>query len=155
MQAKTGPDGNLWMLDWSNLVIQHNPIPSTERGGFASRHTGRGAHWNPLRDKQHGRVYKIRYVGSEDDKILDLSKASTAELVETLKNDNMFWRNMAQSKIAQENRQDAVLDLIQLAQDSSVDEIGLNTAVIHALWTLQGLGQLDGENALVNKVAEA
>ena len=47
------------MLDWSNLIIQHNPTPSIGRGGFKS-HNGKGnAHWNPLRDKKHGRIYKI------------------------------------------------------------------------------------------------
>ena len=28
-----------------------------------------------------------------------------------------------------------------------VDEIGLNVGAIHALWTLKGLGALDGTNA--------
>ncbi len=39
-----------------------------------------------------------------------------------------------------------VPQLIQLIGDNSSDEIGLNVGAIHALWTLHGLGQLDGSN---------
>ena len=27
IQAKVGPDGALWFVDWYNIVIQHNPTP--------------------------------------------------------------------------------------------------------------------------------
>jgi putative heme-binding domain-containing protein len=37
-------------------------------------------------------------------------------------------------------------DLIKLVTDQGVDEIGLNVGAIHALWTLKGLGALDGTN---------
>jgi uncharacterized protein len=43
-------------------------------------------------------------------------------------------------------KQDVVPALIMLAQDKAIDEIGLNVGVIHALWTLHGLGALDGSN---------
>ena len=153
IQAKTGPDGQVWMLDWSNLIIQHNPTPSLARGGFKS-HNGKGnAHWNPLRDKKHGRVYRIVY-GEDLKTNLDLSKADTKTLVSTLKNDNMFWRITAQRKIVQEKRKDAVPLLIELARDQSVDSTGLNPGVIHALWSLHGLGALDGSNPAAEKVAQ-
>ena len=153
IQAKTGPDGQVWLLDWSNLIIQHNPTPSLERGGFKS-HNGRGnAHWNPLRDKQHGRIYRVVYKGGQPSKVLDLSKADTATLVNTLKNDNMFWRTTAQRKIVQENRKDAIPLLVELAKDSSVDNTGLNAAVIHALWSLHGLGALKEKSSEAFKVA--
>ena len=90
VQARVGPDGNLWMVDWSNLIIQHNPIPNLKRGGFKSHNAGYGAHWNPLRDKKHGRIYRISYQGSETPELLNLEKASTEDLVLTLTNDNML-----------------------------------------------------------------
>jgi hypothetical protein len=37
--------------------------------------------------------------------------------------------------------------LLALVKDPSVDEIGINPAAIHALWTLHGLGALDGSDA--------
>ena len=43
----------------------------------------------------------------------------------------------------------------ELARDPSVDEIGLNVGAIHALWTLHGLGVLDGSHAEATAVAYA
>ena len=39
--AEIGPDGNLWVADWYNFIIQHNPTPSPERGGLPGG-TGHG-----------------------------------------------------------------------------------------------------------------
>jgi hypothetical protein len=55
VDAKVGPDGAVWILDWYNYIIQHNPTPA----GFK---TGRGnAYETPLRDQTHGRVYRVVY----------------------------------------------------------------------------------------------
>ena len=155
IQAKTGPDGQVWMLDWSNLIIQHTPIPSLNKGGFDSRRGKGNAHWNPLRDQKHGRIYRIVYKGGEPSKTLDLSKSDSKALVAALKNDNMFWRITAQRKLVQEKRTDAIPMLIELAKDDSVDEIELNSSVVHALWSLHGLGALDGKNNEALAVAVA
>ena len=45
--------------------------------------------------------------------------------------------------------------LIELVNDSSVDEIGNNPGAVHALWTLDGLGALDRSQANVRAVVEA
>src|SRR5262249_36563065 len=56
--AEVGPDGNVWVLDWYNYIVQHNPTPA----GFK---TGRGnAYETELRDKKHGRVYRIVHTAS-------------------------------------------------------------------------------------------
>ncbi len=53
VDAKVGPDGAVWILDWYNYIIQHNPTPA----GFK---TGRGnAYETPLRDQTHGRIYRV------------------------------------------------------------------------------------------------
>ena len=41
VDAKVGPDGAVWILDWYNFIVQHNPTPTPERGGFT-----------PLREKE-------------------------------------------------------------------------------------------------------
>ncbi len=28
IMAEVGPDGNVWVLDWYNYIIQHNPVPA-------------------------------------------------------------------------------------------------------------------------------
>ncbi len=62
INAEVGPDGNVWVIDWYNYIVQHNPTPH----GFQ---TGRGnAYETPLRDKTHGRIYRIVYRGRQDDR---------------------------------------------------------------------------------------
>ena len=49
IMAEVGPDGAVWVLDWYNYIVQHNPTPN----GFE---TGKGrAYESDLRDKRHGR----------------------------------------------------------------------------------------------------
>ena len=55
IMAEVGPDGNVWVIDWYNYIVQHNPTPR----GFK---TGKGAAYEtPLRDKTHGRIYRVVY----------------------------------------------------------------------------------------------
>lgn len=148
-----GPDGQLWVADWYNFIIQHNPRPNKESAGFEGEIGLGNAHENPLRDQHHGRIYRIVAKGSKAAPKMDLSDASTAELVAALANDNMFWRTTAQRKIVRERRREAVPALREiLMSDDSVDAIGLNTRAIHAVWSLQGLGAFNLDSA-VDKAA--
>ena len=53
IMAEVGPDGKVWVIDWYNFIVQHNPTPP----GFK---TGKGnAYETPLRDKTHGRIYRL------------------------------------------------------------------------------------------------
>ena len=138
IMTEVGPDGQLWVIDWYNYIIQHNPTP----GGFK---TGKGnAYEIPLRDKTHGRIYRLVYKGSKPYQPVKLDPNDGEGLVGALRNDNMFWRKTAQRLLVERAKQDVIPSLIKLTQDQGADEIGLNPAAIHALWALQGLGALDG-----------
>lgn len=151
IMAEVGPDGAVWVLDWYNYIVQHNPTPA----GFK---TGRGAAYEtPLRDKTHGRIYRVVFSGQAktaaitdpertrvaDKELYSLQKASPQQLVATLKNDNQLWRMHAQRILVTRANKDVVPALCELVRDGGVDELGLNVGAIHALWTLQGLGALD------------
>jgi len=58
----------------------------------------------------------------------------------------MLWRSHAQRLLVERANQDVAPELVKLVADPAVDEIGLNPGAIHALWTLHGLGALDGSN---------
>ncbi|MCI0461939.1 MAG: ThuA domain-containing protein [Gemmataceae bacterium] len=147
IMAEVGPDGNVWVIDWYNYIVQHNPTPA----GFK---TGKGAAYETeLRDKKHGRIYRIVYEGAKPAPRFSLAGATPDKLVAALKNDNLFWRRHAQRLLVERGKRDVVPALLQLAGDASVDEIGLNVGVMHALWTLHGLGALDGATAETNAVA--
>ena len=149
IMSEVGPDGNVWMLDWYNFIVQHNPTPN----GFK---TGKGAAYeSDLRDHKRGRIYRIVPDNSPAASTFTLADASSQQLVAALKNETMLWRKHAQRLLVERGQTDVVPALIAMAKDESVDAIGLNVGVIHALWTLQGLGQFDGTNVDANQVLKA
>jgi HEAT repeat protein len=108
-----------------------------------------------LRDKTHGRIYRITSKNGKPSESPRLDKATPQQLVATLKNDNMFWRMTAQRLLVTRGNKDVVPALCDLARDTKVDEIGLNPSAIHALWTVQGLGALDGSDSKATETALA
>ncbi len=146
IMAEVGPDGNVWILDWYNFIVQHNPTPN----GYK---TGKGnAYETDLRDKKHGRVYRL-LSGAATKKsgaapVATLKNATPEQLVAALRSDNMFWRLQAQRLLVERGEKDVVPQLLELVADTSVDGIGLNVGAIHALQTLQGLGVLSGDNEM-------
>jgi putative membrane-bound dehydrogenase-like protein len=141
IMAEVGPDGNVWVLDWYNYIVQHNPTPH----GFE---TGKGnAYESDLRDKKHGRIYRVAYTGDRGQKEASiapsLQAASPSELVATLKHPTMLWRKQAQRLLVERGQLDVTPELIALVKDKSMDSLGLNVGAMHALWTLKGLGTLE------------
>ena len=76
-----------------------------------------------------------------------------AGLVAALSSDNMLWRLHAQRLLIERGQKDVVPQLIALTRNKSVDELGLNGGALHALWTLQGLGELANLNSEAGKAA--
>ena len=138
--AEVGPDGNVWVLDWYNYIVQHNPTPQ----GFK---TGKGnAYESDLRDKKHGRIYRVVY--GDEIKPISLADASAEELVAALKNDNMLWRLHAQRLLIERGHtSDMEEQLKSLTTEKRSDEIGQNAQAVHALWTLAGIGAMDDRDS--------
>jgi putative heme-binding domain-containing protein len=156
--AEVGPDGAVWVIDWYNYIIQHNPTPQ----GFT---TGKGnAYESDLRDKKHGRIYRVVPLEIETSAISQtespgsttdsrplrdrlhtwssLANATNPELVAVLNHPSMTWRLQAQRLLIERQAGDVLQPLLALLADESVDEIGLNVGAIHAAHTLHGLGHM-------------
>ncbi len=147
VQAEVGPDGALWVVDWYDFIIQHNPTPV----GFTN---GKGnAYINPLRDHQRGRIYRMVSKDNSARNTLTLSKSDPQALLKALSNTNMFWRSTAQRLLVENGDKSVLPALYRLVQDEKADEIGINAPAIHALWTLHGLKVLDGSNKEAMDVA--
>jgi len=141
IDAQVGPDGHMWVIDWYNFIVQHNPTPS----GFR---TGRGgAYETELRDKTRGRIYRVVYTKAKPEKPFTLKDATPEKLVETLKHPNMTWRLHAQRLLAERGKADVVPALVKLIEDKTVDETGLNAGAVHAVWALAGLKEKYPESA--------
>ncbi len=153
VHAEVGPDGSVWVSDWYNFIIQHNVFverqaPSEMILPFKEQPMGQGnAFISPLRDINHGRVYRVVYKNAKPYMPLKLAKEDLTGLLAALHNDNMFWRMTAQRLIVESKNKAAIPELFKIIEDKKVDEIGLNSPAVHALWTLHGLGALDGSDA--------
>ncbi len=129
IDAQVGPDGHVWVLDWYNFIVQHNPTPA----GFKN---GRGnAYETDLRDKSHGRVYRLVYTKAKEAKLPNLKDAKPADLVEALKSDNMFWRQHAQRRLVEAGDKSIAESLTKLIADPKAAP----QAVLHAVWVQDGL----------------
>jgi len=155
VEAKVGPDGNVWVADWYNFIVQHNPTPNKDRGGYDAENGEGNAYVNPLRDKSRGRIWRVvpKNVGKQGAFVLDKDKPD--ELVKALSNDNMFWRLTAQRLLVERGNIDVLPKLYKLANDLKVDGMGMNPAALHAFWTMDGLGGMESDPESKNVVAGA
>ena len=140
--AQVGPDGAVWVIDWYNFIVQHNPTPTGFENGPGN------AYETELRDRRHGRIYRVvhRDAPATATAIRSLDKNDPAALVAALRSDNMFWRLTAQRLLVERGQRDVVPALLALVRDNTVDAIGVAGGPFHALWTLHGLGVLDGSD---------
>ncbi len=168
IMAEVGPDGQLWVIDWYNIIVQHNPTP-------AGYKTGKGnAYEIDLRDKKHGRIYRVVYVGQpfqadpngekpSDDVQRESGQSGKPDLppnpdlstvdgqLDALQTGNRLWRLHAQRLMVENKNADVIQALIGLANDHSEDEIGQSNAFNHAVWTMHGRGALNGMNSDATK----
>lgn len=157
--SQVGPDGALWVADWYNFIIQHNVFVERQAPArvilpFEDQPHGQGnAFISPMRDNNHGRIYRVVYNQAKPYEPFTLSKDDTEGLVAALENDNMFWRMTAQRLLVESKDLAALPGLYAIINNRTVDEIGLNSPAVHALWTLHGLGALDGSNEEAIRIA--
>ncbi|WP_341836492.1 PVC-type heme-binding CxxCH protein [Chitinophaga pollutisoli] len=155
VDARTGPDGAVWVLDWYNFIVQHNPTPTEERGGYAAVNGKGNAYENPLRDKSHGRIWRVVHRGAKTSPAVTLD--NTNAYISALSHDNLFWRMTAQRLLVEKKDSAALPQLADLTA-------GKAPAALHALWAIEGLGAsgryrtqiekaLQHEDAAVRKAA--
>jgi len=146
--AETGPDGAVWVCDWYNLIIQHNPQPSRASSGLDAT-TGKGnAYDTPLRDTQHGRIYRIYPKGSGNDKNPALDAAKPATLIAAFKHPNLFWRLQAQRLLVERGNKDVVPQLTAIANEGGTGA----AEALHALSKLNSLEPSIVAKALASSV---
>jgi putative membrane-bound dehydrogenase-like protein len=143
--AKTGPDGAVWVLDWYNYLFLHNYLGPV----------GDGNAWlNKLREKERVRIYRVTPADGRTEPILNLTNATVPELVHVLGNVNMHWRLQAQRLLLKKGYSAELGTLLEgiLKTDLGVDAVGNNPRVLHAMWTLEGLGQFTTDAAKWNPI---
>jgi putative heme-binding domain-containing protein len=79
IDVKLGPDGALYVADWSNPIIQHGEVDFRD----------------PRRDHEHGRIWRITAKGRPLVKRQNLAKASNNELLDDLVSPNVYDEEQA------------------------------------------------------------
>jgi putative membrane-bound dehydrogenase-like protein len=118
-----GPDGCLYITDWYNRIISHNEI----------------ARDHPARDKERGRVWRVRHRSQPAPPVLDMTRVPTADLPAHLTAENTWEMRAAWHQIGQRQVMETIPALVALLKD----ENAAIDARIHALWSLEDLGRFD------------
>ena len=126
----TGPDGALYVVDYYRQIIEHPEWMGEEVVKSGELYNGH----------DRGRIYRITAANAKSaewTKGLDLGNASNEQLVQELSNPNGWWRLNAQRLLVDRKDKIVVPALVKMTQNSN-SPLGR----LHALWTLEGLGEL-------------
>jgi putative membrane-bound dehydrogenase-like protein len=139
-----GPDGALYIVDYYRQIIEHPEWMGEEV-------VKSGALYN---DSDKGRIYRITPTNAtppEWTKGLALGDATNDQLVEKLSSSNSWWRLNAQRLLIDRGDKEVVPALVKMTNNPAS-----SMGRLHALWTLEGLGELKPEqleHALGDSVA--
>jgi len=140
-----GPDGSFYVADMYRGVSQDGPLQTDYlRDYITKRGLARGI--------GHGRIYRVVHVSANGaaapmprDARPQMSRDSTAALVAHLSHPNGWWRDTAQQHLVQRADPKSEPLLVKLAKDLKADW----RSRLHALWTLDGIGAMRADLALL------
>ena len=79
VDSKIGPDGALYIVDWYNPIIDHGEVDFH----------------HPIRDKSHGRVWRLTQKGSPTLPSISFSQLESQQLLDLLKSSEQITRTLA------------------------------------------------------------
>jgi putative membrane-bound dehydrogenase-like protein len=146
IEARIGPDGALYILDFYNQAVIHNDTRGPD-------HNNVNAAVRPDRDHYFGRIWRIDHKEAQKLAVPDLSKAEVPDLVRIFEQPNRTLRMTAQRLIVEINeRRNAERPSdkghVWVGARQLEDEFKTGTAdgKIAALWTMRRIGGLRSED---------
>jgi len=128
-----GPDGGLYVADLYRGVIQDAPHMTP----YLREHSKARSMDRPI---HLGRIWRVRPSGIPSPPWIPLSELDTGGLVDSLTHASGLRRDLAQRRLVFGRRTDALPAVRTLLRHHPDDRVRL-----HALWTLDGLGDSDTE----------
>jgi putative heme-binding domain-containing protein len=126
VDVKMGPDGAVYVADWSNIIIQHGEVDFRDK----------------RRDQQHGRVWRITAKGRALIKQPQIAGASVKALLGNLKSTERWTVDMSKRELV-ERGPVAVLPELHSFVKALPKSAPADYLRLQALWIQQGMGLLD------------
>jgi putative heme-binding domain-containing protein len=123
VDVKMGPDGAIYICDWYNLIIDHGEVDFH----------------HPLRDKRHGRIWRLSVKGAPLVEPPKLAGASTKELLDVLKLPEQWTRDQARRLLRERQPKMVVPEVQSWLAGLSRDDPKFEHHRLEALWVCQGL----------------
>ncbi|MCW5554461.1 MAG: DUF1080 domain-containing protein [Verrucomicrobiae bacterium] len=120
---RLGPDGWLYFVDWYNQIISHNEVPRN----------------HPERDKQRGRIWRVKPKEMKPLAVPDFMRLSGEELLARLGGANTPQSHLAWQAITDRQMRELTPRLQSIARDNS-QSAGRRIA---SLWALEGLDEAE------------
>ncbi|WP_158861300.1 DUF7133 domain-containing protein [Lunatibacter salilacus] len=136
----TGPDGCLYIVDMYRGIIQESTWAQPGSYLYAQIMN------NQLqKNVRNGRIYRLVHNDIPRGPTPNMLEESTKKLVTYLNHPNGWWRDNAQKEIIDRGDKSVVEDLKTIAKGEKgpLSTFPCPLAIIHALWTLEGLDALD------------
>ncbi len=118
IDVKVGPDGALYVADWSNPIIQHGKVDFRD----------------PRRDHEHGRIWRITAKGRPLLKRQDLTASSNTELLDNLLSKNGHVRQHSRRILTERGEAKIKSDLETWTANQSTER-----GQLEALWMWQSI----------------
>lgn len=117
IDVKLGPDGALYIADWSNPIIQHGEVDFRD----------------PRRDRVHGRIWRVAKKGGKPLQAPDFLRAKNNELLDLLLSPNGYVKHQVK-RVLTERGTNVLDDLKQWTAQQKTD-----AARLEALWMYQAV----------------
>ena len=121
VDAKVGPDGALYFIDWQNPIIGH------------MQHNLR----DPSRDRDHGRIYKVTYRGRDLVKSPKIAGEPTPALLDLLKSTDDRVRSRAKIELGGRDSAEVVAAAKAWLAGLNPSDPGYEHQRLEALWVHQ------------------
>ena len=117
IDVRQGPDGALYIADWSNPIINHGEVDFRDE----------------RRDRWHGRIWRVAWKGANKKPITDLTGLPIQQLLDNLKSDDRYTRDQSRRVLIDRRRE--TLTALTTWWRKQTDEVDL----LQGLWLAQAV----------------